>query len=211
MVAPPINQYKTMSKVNFSIIYLVRTVCELTSSIIQKHYTQTTSFCLHLQKSFSTEHSKTTSKYNTPCVLLSLTHPFLNGCCLVRVCFLGFVHSSSSLSVSCSHLSQTALNSNPPYRKMASTKFLCKVDVQWFNKLFGPIRTGHILQPQKWLEIYKCQQTITPINPLRSASLATNSHSFTSRFPYFLETLCLYFEKSYCRPNSILIRSNTDG
>ena len=31
--APPITQNKTVSKVNFSIIHLVRTVCELTSSI----------------------------------------------------------------------------------------------------------------------------------------------------------------------------------
>ena len=40
----------------------------------------------------------TFSKNNAPCVLLllMLTRPFLNACCLVRVCFLGFVHSSSS-------------------------------------------------------------------------------------------------------------------
>ena len=31
-------------------IRLVRTVCELTFSIIQTHYTRTTLFCLHLQK-----------------------------------------------------------------------------------------------------------------------------------------------------------------
>ena len=35
----------------------------------------------------------------------------------------------------------------------------------------------------------------TPGTALWSASLATNSHLFMSRFPYFLETLCLYFEK----------------
>ena len=62
----------------------------------------------------------TFSKNNAPCALLLLmpTSPFLNVCCLVRVCFLGFVQSSSSLSVSCSHLSRTA--SNLPYRKMAN-------------------------------------------------------------------------------------------
>ena len=40
----------------------------------------------------------TFSKNNAPCVLLllMLTRPFLNACCLVRVCFLGFMHSSSS-------------------------------------------------------------------------------------------------------------------
>ena len=64
----------------------------------------------------------TFSKNNAPCVLLSLMpmRPFLNGCCLVRVCFLGFVHSSSSLSVSCSQLSLTASKSNPLYMKMAN-------------------------------------------------------------------------------------------
>ena len=58
----------------------------------------------------------TFSKNNASCVLLSLIpmHPFLNGCCLIRVCFLGFAHSSPSSSVSCSHFSPTASNSNPP-------------------------------------------------------------------------------------------------
>ena len=36
--APPINQDKKVSKENFSIIYLLRTVCELTFSIKQMHY-----------------------------------------------------------------------------------------------------------------------------------------------------------------------------
>ena len=63
---------------------------------------------------------KTFSQNNAPCVLLSLmlTCPLLNVCCLVGVCFLGFVDSSSSSSVSCSHLSPTA--SNLPYRKIAN-------------------------------------------------------------------------------------------
>ena len=33
------------------------------------------------------------------------------------------------------------------------------------------------------------------VNALRSALLAKNSHLFTLRFLYFLETLCPYFEK----------------
>ena len=45
---------KTVSKVNFSIIHLV-TVSELTSLIIQTHYTWTT-LCLHLQKSLTIKH-----------------------------------------------------------------------------------------------------------------------------------------------------------
>ena len=36
--APPFNQDKKVSKDNFSIIYLLRTVCELTFSIKQMHY-----------------------------------------------------------------------------------------------------------------------------------------------------------------------------
>ena len=47
-------------------------------------------------------------------------------------------------------------------RWLTSVKFRCKVDVHWFNKLFWPIRTACILQPQKWLQICKCQRTITP-------------------------------------------------
>ena len=64
----------------------------------------------------------TFSKNNAPCVLLSLMpmRPLLNGCCLVGVCFLGFVHSSYSSSVSCSHLSLTALNSNHLYNEQDS-------------------------------------------------------------------------------------------
>ena len=58
---PPISQNKTVSQVNFSITHLVRTVCELTSSIIQTHYTQTTLFCLYLRKLFLIEDCKTFS------------------------------------------------------------------------------------------------------------------------------------------------------
>ena len=69
----------------------------------------------------------TFSKNNATCVLLSLmpTRSFLNSCCLVGVCFLGFVRSFSSSSVLCSHLSvisPTASDLNPPYRKMANIR-----------------------------------------------------------------------------------------
>ena len=60
--ATPISQNEAVSKVNFSIIHLVRTVCQLTFSIIQTHYTRTTLFCLHLRKSFSTEDRRTLSQ-----------------------------------------------------------------------------------------------------------------------------------------------------
>ena len=42
-------------------------------------------------------------------------------------------------------------------RRLTSVTFRCKVDVHWFNKLFWPVRTGHILQPCKC----NCQGTIT--------------------------------------------------
>ena len=116
--------------------------------------------------------------------------------------FPWFVHSSSSSSVSCSHLSPTALNSNPPCigRWLTSVKFWCKVDVHWFSKLSEPIRTDHILQIRKWLEISKCQQTITPHQWL--ASLATNSHCSRRDF-HTSWKLCPYFEKY--RHTSVLL------
>ena len=100
------------TKVNFSITHLVRTVCQLTTSTKQTRYTWTTLFCIHLRNSFSIEHRRTLSPpKNTPCALLSLmlTRPFLSGFGLVGVCFLRFVHFPSSSSVSCSHLSPTAM------------------------------------------------------------------------------------------------------
>ena len=116
--APPINQNKKMSKDNFSVIYLLRRVSELTFSIIQKHYKSDTLW--HLDASILFTSAKVLSakvvldkrpqknflKSNAPCVLLLFTPTchFLNGWCLVGACFLGFLHSSSSLSVPCIHL-----------------------------------------------------------------------------------------------------------
>ena len=59
--APSISQNEAVSKVKFSTIYLVRTVSELTFSIIQTHYTRTTLFCLHLRKSFLIKDRRTLS------------------------------------------------------------------------------------------------------------------------------------------------------
>ena len=74
----------------------------------------------------------------------------------------------------------------------------CKVDVHWFNKLFGPIRTDRTFQARKWLEICKCQRMITPYQ-CSTISLAGNKLvQFMSRFPYCWETLYLYFEKYGC-------------
>ena len=109
--APPISQNKTVSKVNFSThIFNYTDALHLDDFIL---FTFTKVFLdQRLQNTFS--------KKNAPCVLLLLMPacPFLNVCCLVRVCFLGFMHSSSSSSVSHSYLSPTF--SNPPYRKMAN-------------------------------------------------------------------------------------------
>ena len=87
------------SKINFSIINLVRTECELIFNYTDALHSEDL-FCLHLQTSFLIKDSTTLfQKNNAPRVLLSLmpTCPFLNVCCLVGVCFLGFVHSSCSL------------------------------------------------------------------------------------------------------------------
>ena len=67
--APPISQNEAVSKVNFSITHLVRTVCELKFSNIQMHYTRTTLFCLHLRKSFSIEDSRTFLMHRVCCFL----------------------------------------------------------------------------------------------------------------------------------------------
>ena len=94
-------------------------------------------------------------------------HPFLNGCCLVRVCFLGFMLSSSSSSVSCSCLSPTALNPNPPYRKMAnfrnvSTQSPCSL-VYIYIYFFFLNQSGPAVQfsPRNGLK-YANVQMITP-------------------------------------------------
>ena len=120
---------KKVSKDNSTITHLVRTVCELKFSIIQTHYKAGT---LRHSDAFSLFTSAKVvpgqrlhnifSKRNTSCVLLwlMLTRPFLNSCCLHGVCFLGFLHSSSSASASCSHTSPTASNSNLPSLKMAN-------------------------------------------------------------------------------------------
>ena len=124
-----------------------------TSSIIQTHYSDDFILFTLPKVVLHQRPQNTFSKSNAPCVLLSLmlTRPFLNGCCLVGVCFLGFVHSSSSLSVSCSLLSPTASNWNPPYQKMANfhTASNAKIYIHWFKNIIWPMRFGHKLQPRK--------------------------------------------------------------
>ena len=181
---------------NFSIIHLVGTVCELTFSIIQTHYTWTTLFCLHLQKSLSIEDLRTLSPktmHHVCCFrwcwrVLSWMVVFL-----VRVCFLGFVDSSSYSSVPAA-TSNRQLQTRHIGRWLTSTRFRCKVNVHWFNKLFGPISTSHILQPWKWFETCKCQRTITPHQRSMIGFAGNKLASFMSRFPYFLETVPIFWE-----------------
>ena len=115
--------------------------------------------------------------------------PFMNGCSLVEACSLGFVHSSSSLLVLCSHLSATASNSNLPYLEMANFHKALNAKL-----MFIGLKT--FLTDQDWPytsapEMASNMQVSTYDNFINAPRL----HSFMSRFPNFLETLCLYFEK----------------
>ena len=110
-------------------------------------------------------------------------HPFLNGCYLVGDSFLGFLHSSSSSPVSCSHLSPTASNSNLPYLKVANC---IKLWMQSGCSLvyFSPCKAWTM----------QMSMNNNSINIQWSTSLATNLHSFMSQFLYFLETLSVFWE-----------------
>ena len=159
--APLISQNKTVSKANFSIIHLVRTVCQLASSIIQTHYTQMTLFCLHLPKSFSVEDRRTFSP--------KVMHRVCCFCwCRSVLSWTVVVWSEFVSLVSCIlpplHRFRAATNHRQlwiqprhigPGRWLPSVKFWCKVNVHWLNKRFWPIRTGHILQPWKQFKICK--------------------------------------------------------
>ena len=143
-------------------------MCKLTFSIMQMHYKTGTLWHSATFKLFTSAKvildkwpkKKFPKAMHHVLLLLMLTRHFLNVWYLVGACFLGFLHSSSSLLVLYSHLLPNASYSNPPYLKMA--EFHKALNVHWFNKPFWPIRTGHILQPRKWLEICKCKRTLTP-------------------------------------------------
>ena len=103
-----------------------------------------------------------------------------------------FVHSSSSSSVLCSHLSPTA----SPCLEMANLHKALNA-----KPMFTGVKTlltnqdrPHTSAPEMAWNM-QMSTNGNSINTQRSASLATNSHSLTSWFPYFLETLCLYFGK----------------
>ena len=101
-------------------------------------------------------------------------------------------------------------------RWLTSTKFWCRVNVHWFNKLFWSIRTGWILQPRKWLEICVCQGIITP-HQCSTIGFAGNELALIHITISALSgNSCVHIlrntgEHPYCRPISVLIWSNTDG
>ena len=137
-----------------------------TSSIVQKHYTQTTLFYLHLRKSFSIEDRRTLSP--------KAMHHVCCFCWYRRILsWAVVVWSEFVFLVTCilpplrhflaaTYHRRRWIQTRHIGRWLTSVKFWCKVDVHWFNKLFWPIRTDCTLQPRKWLEKCKWQQTITP-------------------------------------------------
>ena len=147
----------TQNSVNFSIIHLVRRVRKFTSSIIQTHYTHQDDFILFASaKAILDQRPQNNfSKNSATCVLLSLmpTHPFLNGCCLVRVYFLGLcILPPLCRFRAVTYHQQLRIRIRHIRRWLPSIKFRCKVNVHWFNKLFWPIRTGRTLQSRNDLK-----------------------------------------------------------
>ena len=162
------NQSKQNSvKGHFSIIHLVRTACQLTSSTIQMHYTRTTLSCLRLRKSFSIEDHKTLSQKTMHHVCcFCWCRRILSWTVVVWLEFVSLVLCILSplrrfRAVTCHR--QFWIQTRHIRRWLASVKFRCKVDVHWFKKLFWPIRTGRTLQSWKWLEICNCQHQCSTI------------------------------------------------
>ena len=135
----------------------------------------------------------TFSKSNTPSVLLSMMQPrpFFNGC-LVRARFLfcAFFHL---LSILYSRLSLTASNPKPPIWRWPTSVELWMQNLPSlvFKNLFDQSGLAVYIIPRNGLKY----ANVNFINT-RSAALETTSYSFTSRFPYFLETvfweICAY-------------------
>ena len=108
----------------FSIIHLVRTVWELTSSIIQTHHTLWLGplyfvyICESRSPSKTADHFRQKTMHHVCCFrwcrdVLSWTAVVWSELVSLVLC------TSSSSSVSCSHFSPTASNSNQLYRKTA--------------------------------------------------------------------------------------------
>ena len=171
--APPINQNKTVWKDNFHIIHLVKTVCELTFSIIQMHYktgklwhsyasnydTLTPLFWLHLRKYLSIKDRRT------------LFPKAMHHVCCFRWCIL------SSTAVGWTELVSLVSCILPPLCRFCAATCHWQLQIQtchiwrgtsvklWMRsrcsflyKLFGLVRTCHIDQTQKWVEIDQTQK-----------------------------------------------------
>ena len=144
------------------LFYFVPKVCELTFSIKWTHYKTGTLWHLDAFILFASAAvvldprlQNTFSQSSATCVLLSLMstpkHSFVNSCCLVGASFLSFLHSSSS----CQFRATDSIKFKLAIYEdgQLPETFECKVDVHWCKKLFWPIRTGHTVQPRKWLQV----------------------------------------------------------
>ena len=207
------NQSKRSSvKGQFSIIHLVRTVCEPTFSIIQMYYTRTTLFCLHLRKSFLIEDHRTLYPKTMYHVCFCWCRRILSWMVVVWSEFVSLISCIFPPLYRFRAATYHRQSSNPPWWPTSVT-FLCKVNVQWLNKLCGPIRTDRILQLQKWLEICKCQWTITAHQHF-VIGFTGNELAFVHVTISILSGNSVHILRNmgihpYCWPISVLTRSNT--
>ena len=224
--ASPINQNNKSVKGHFTIIHLART------KKLAHYDTWMPLFCLHLLKSFWIKDCRTPSpKSMHPVCCFRWCQRVLTWTVLVWLELVS-LYSSFPLSVSCSHLSLTAVYSNLPYLKLAN---FCKVLMQsqcalvqqaFLTNQDRPctsapemvwnmqMSTGRVLQPQKWFEICKCQPTITPMlkDQLRWQQTRIcsyrNFHTFWKLFVHILRNLHVH---PYCQLISVQIQPNMEG
>ena len=150
-----------------------------------------TLFCLRLRKSFWIEDCRTLSPKTMHCVCcFHWCRRVLSWTFVVWMEFVSLVsYILPPRHQFCAATYHRQLQTRHIGRWLTSVKFRSKVNVHWFNKLLGLIRTGRTLQARKWIEIYKCQWTITPHQRFIIGLASNKLTSLTSQFPYFLETL----------------------
>ena len=123
-------QTKKCRKVKFSIIHLVRRVCGLTSLITYTDalHSDFVHIC-EIHSQLKTAQHFLQKQCTMYVAFVDADASFLETyerLSFDQVCFLGFMHSSASSSVSYSHLSSTPSNSNQPYRKMVNFRKVSK-------------------------------------------------------------------------------------
>ena len=137
-------------------------MCELTSSTIQTHYTRMTIFVYVCESPFrlkTAEHFL--QKQCTVCAAFADADAFflerlLSGLSYFCAFFLLYL-------ISCSHSSQTASNSNPPYWKMANFRKASDAKSMFIGlKTFLTNQDRPYTSAPERLEICKCQRMITP-------------------------------------------------